>query len=186
MRRFKKDIKDEVTSDFQERVTTCLRQAASPQEEAAYRALLDDKFTQGGEHKGGRQQELQRIGLQNGLFTSPAAALESASKRIQLLQVKADSSGDEAIEVQGLQYLIETLRVLTQDKAAQSFSKYQRLLGHLRSDEFAWQKTDAGDRLVIFSERIETLRWLQQQLGDDLKLKGNQIELLHGQMADTE
>ena len=186
VRRFKKDIRDQVTADFQERVTTCLRQAASPQEEASYRALLDVKFTQGGEHKGGRQQELQRIGLQKGLFSSPAAALESAAKRIQLLQAKADTNGDETIEVQGLQCLAETLQVLTQDKAAQSFSKYQRLLTHLRSDEFAWQKTDAGDRLVIFSERIETLRWLQQQLGEDLKLKANQIELLHGQMADTE
>lgn len=186
IRRFKKDIKDQVTADFQERITTCLRQPASPQEEAAYRALLDVKFTQGGTHKAGRQQELQRIGLQKGLFSSPAAALESASKRIQLLQAKADTNGDEAIEVQGLQYLVETLRGLTQDKAAQSFSKYQRLLAHLKSDEFAWQKTDADDRLVIFSERIETLRWLQQQLGEDLKLKANQIELLHGQMADTE
>lgn len=186
VRRFKKDIKDQVTADFQERVTTCLRQPASPQEEAAYRALLDVKFTQGGTHKAGKQQELQRIGLQKGLFSSPAAALESATKRIQLLQAKADTNGDEAIEVQGLQYLVETLQVLTHDKAAQSFSKYQRLLAHLKSDEFAWQKTDSGDRLVIFSERIETLRWLQQQLGEDLKLKANQIELLHGQMADTE
>jgi superfamily II DNA or RNA helicase len=186
VRRFKKDIRDQVSADFQERVTTCLRQPASPQEEAAYRALLDVKFTQGGEHKGGRQQELQRIGLQKGLFSSPAAALESASKRIQLLQAKADTNGDEATEVQGLQHLVESLQVLTQDKAAQSFSKYLRLLSHLRSDEFAWQKTDAGDRLVIFSERIETLRWLQQQLGEDLKLRASQIELLHGQMADTE
>jgi hypothetical protein len=39
IRRFKKDIKDQVSADFQER-DTCLRQNASPQEEAAYRALL--------------------------------------------------------------------------------------------------------------------------------------------------
>ena len=186
VRRFKKDIREQVTADFQERVTTCLRQSASPQEEAAYRALLAIKFTQGGEHKSGRQQELQRIGMQKGLFSSPAAAQESASKRIQLLQAKADSSGDEANEVQDIQSFVETLRVLTDDKSARTFSKYQRLLGHLRSDEFGWQKTDAGDRLVVFSERIETLRWLQKQLGEDLKLKANQIELLHGQMADTE
>ncbi len=186
VRRFKKDIRDQVTADFQERTTTCLRQAASPQEEAAYRALLAVQFTQGGQHRAGKQQELQRVGMQKGLFSSPAAALESTNKRIQLLQAKTSSTADETNEAQGLQELADALKVLTADTSARSFSKYQRLLTHLRSDEFGWQKTDAGDRLVIFSERIETLRWLQNQLGEDLKLKANQIELLNGQMADTE
>ena len=40
IRRFKKDIKDQVSDDFQERVVTRLRQPASPLEEEAYRALL--------------------------------------------------------------------------------------------------------------------------------------------------
>jgi len=186
VRRFKKDIHDQVTDDFQERVTTCLRQSASAHEEAAYRALLAVKFTQGGEHRAGKQQELQRVGMQKGLFSSPAAALESTAKRIQLLQAKPSATADESTEVQGLQELADALKMLTTDSFATSFSKYQRLLGHLRSDEFGWQKTDAGDRLVIFSERIETLRWLQIQLGQDLKFKANQIELLHGQLSDTE
>lgn len=186
VRRFKKDIKDQVAADFQERTTTCLRQPASAQEEAVYRALLAVQFTQGGEHRAGKQQELQRVGMQKGLFSSPAAALESTIKRVQLLQAKASPTADEANEVQGLQELADALKVITTDGTAQPFSKYQRLLGHLRSTEFGWQKTDAGDRLVIFSERIETLRWLQIQLAEDLKLKANQIELLHGQMADTE
>lgn len=88
MRRFKKDIRDQVSADFQERVTTCLRQNASAAEEAAYRALLAIAFTQGGQHRAGKQQELQRVGLQKGLFSSPAAALESTTKRIDLLQGK--------------------------------------------------------------------------------------------------
>ena len=186
VRRFKKDIKDQVTADFQERTTTCLRQPGSAQEEATYRALLAVQFTQGGEHRAGKQQELQRVGMQKGLFSSPAAALESTNKRVQLLQAKASPTADEATEVQGLQDFADALKAITTDSTANSFSKYQKLLTHLRSAEFGWQKTDACDRLVIFSERIETLRWLQTQLGEDLKLKANQIELLHGQMADTE
>ncbi len=75
IRRFKKDICDQVTADFQERKTTRLRQAASADEEAAYRALLDVAFTQGGQHKAGRQQELQRVGMQKALFSRRAAAL---------------------------------------------------------------------------------------------------------------
>lgn len=186
VRRFKKDIRDQVSADFQERVTTCLRQNASAPEEAAYRALLAIAFTQGGQHHVGKQQELQRVGLQKGLFSSPAAALESTAKRIDLLQGKPSPTADEANEVQGLQELAVALRVLTSDESAASFSKYQRLLEHLRSADFGWQKHDATDRLVIFSERIETLRWLQKHLGDDLKLKASQIDVLHGGMTDTE
>jgi len=186
IRRFKKDIKDQVQADFQERQTVCLRQLASAPEEAAYRALLDVAFTQGGQHKAGRQQELQRIGLQKGLFSSPAAALESTVKRMELLSSKSSPTHEEDTEVRGLEELAHSLRALTSDASAQGFSKYQRLLAHLRSPDFAWKTGDASDRLVIFSERIETLRWLQAQLAADLKMKSNQLAVLHGQMADTE
>jgi superfamily II DNA or RNA helicase len=186
IRRFKKDIRDQVTGEFQERKTMCLHQSASALEEAAYRALLEVAFTQGGQHKAGRQQELQRIGLQKGLFSSPAAALESTAKRIQLLFAKSGQSGDEHIEVSGLQELQEALQALVNDPGAKSFSKYQRLLTQLKAADFGWQVDDAADRLVIFSERIETLNWLAQQLGADLKLKKGQLEVLHGGMSDTQ
>jgi SNF2 family DNA or RNA helicase len=50
VRRFKKDIRDQVSEDFQERITEQLKQEASPQEEAAYEALLAIPFTQKGQH----------------------------------------------------------------------------------------------------------------------------------------
>jgi hypothetical protein len=186
IRRFKKDIRDQVADEFRERQTTCLHQAASAMEEAAYRALLDVAFTQGGQHKAGRQQELQRIGLQKGLFSSPAAALESTAKRIQLLSTKSGQSSDERTEVGGLQVLHDALQALVNDPGAKSFSKYQRLLTLLRSADLGWQVDDASDRLVIFSERIETLNWLAQQLSTDLKLKKGQLEILEGSMSDTQ
>ena len=186
IRRFKKDIRDQVSADFQERVTNCLRAPATAQEEAAYRALLEIPFTQGGQHKAGKQQELQRIAMQKALFSSPAAALESTKKRIALLQVKASPTAEEATEVETLRYFEETLVPLATDQAAAQFSKYQRLKQHLQSADFGWDVKQADDRLVIFSERIETLRWLREHLTADLKLKPNQLEVLHGQMADTE
>ncbi len=186
IRRFKKDIKDQVSAEFKERVTTLLRQPASPEEETAYRHLLDIPFTQSGQHKGGKQQELQRIGLQKALFSSPAAALESTRKRIELLQAKPSTTPDEAIEVQALQVLSQSLQVLTTDTQATSFSKYQRFVQQLRSPDFGWQVDNANDRLVLFSERIETLRWLKDQLTQDLKLKPKQIEILDGSMSDTD
>lgn len=186
IRRFKKDIRDQVSADFQERITNCLRAPARAQEEAAYRALLEIPFTQGGEHKTGKQQELQRIGMQKALFSSPAAALESTRKRIALLQGKASPTAEEASEVEALRDFEETLTPLATDPAASQFSKYQCLKQLLQSADFGWEVKSAEDRLVIFSERIETLRWLREHLTADLKLKPNQLEVLHGQMADTE
>lgn len=186
IRRFKKDIRDQVPADFQERETICLRQAASAPEEAAYQALLDVPFTQGGEHKAGRQAELQRISLQKGLFSSPAAALESTIKRIDLLTGKSAPTAEESTEVIGLEVLKTSLQALVQDTSAKSFSKYQTLLQHLCSADFDWQIDSASDRLVIFSERIGTLKWLQKHLTADLKTKPRQLEILHGGMTDTE
>ena len=186
IRRFKKDIKDQVASDFQERHTLRLTQAASPEEEAVYEALLAVPFTQGGQRKAGRQQELQRVGLQKGLFSSPAAALDSTRRRISNLTSKPQPTPEEMQEADALGYLESCLNKLVGDASAQSFSKYQRLLTLLKSADFNWQVSAADDRLVIFSERIETLRWLEQQLTRDLGLKANQVAVLHGQMTDTE
>ena len=124
--------------------------------------------------------------MQKGLFSSPAAALESANKRIELLKQKSAPTADEGTEVAHLQDFISTLEPLVNDVTATGFSKYQRLMVHLKSADFAWNSEDAADRLVIFSERIETLNWLQKQLAKDLKLKDKQIDILHGGMPDTE
>lgn len=182
IRRFKKDIKDQVASDFQDRVVVRLRNSASPEEEAAFEALLDIPFTQGGQHRAGRQQELQRIGMQKAMFSSPFAALESTRNRIRTLEAKSDGSEDEAREVAGLRLFEECLRRIDD----RSFSKYQRLLKHLRDPNFGWDRGSAHDRLVIFSERLETLRWLKAQLTSDLDLKAEEVESLEGQMSDTE
>ena len=46
--------------------------------------------------------------------------------------------------------------------------------------------SNPADRVVFFSERLETLRWLHSQLKRDLRLRDQQITLMHGQLSDTE
>jgi SNF2 family DNA or RNA helicase len=75
IRRFKKDIGHQVTGDFKERRTIKLTPQASAAEEAAYQALLTIRFTQGGTHRGGKPQELQRVAMQKAIFSSPFARL---------------------------------------------------------------------------------------------------------------
>lgn len=182
IRRFKKDVRDQVREDFQERITTVLHAKASAVEDAAFQALLDIPFTQGGERKTGKQGELQRVGTQKGLFSSPAAALDSARKRIAQLESRSAPNADEQAEIEAQRAFQSALEAIT----PKQFSKYQRLLTLLRDAAYGWSAINADDRLVIFSERIETLNFLNQRLPADLGLKDNQLAILHGGLGDTE
>lgn len=182
VRRFKKDIHDQVVEAFKDRETLRLRQNATPEEEAAFEALLDIPFTQKGNHNAGTQQELQRVAMQKAVFSSPAAALDSTRHRITLLEGKPDPSADENAERTALNRFSAALVAIT----PASFSKFQRLIRQLKEPSFGWRPSDPKDRLVIFSERIETLNWLARELPIAIGLKKDQVELLHGSMTDTE
>lgn len=182
IRRFKKDIRDQVQQEFKERVVNDIYLDASLEEEAAYQALLDVPFTYRGEHNAERNGQLVRIGLQKSIFSSPAAARVSVEQRIKKLENKDQTSEDEQLEIQALQSLLRALRSVD----AAHFNKYQELLKLLNSKDFGWKKTNTEDRLVIFSERIETINWLHSQMMSDLKLKEDAIQILHGGMSDIE
>ncbi|MET0076401.1 MAG: DEAD/DEAH box helicase [Candidatus Thiodiazotropha lotti] len=182
VRRFKKDIKDQAEGQFPEPVTRRLSAQATAEEEAAYRAVLEIPFTQAGEHKAGKQSELQRVGLQKALFSSPAAADAYARNRIDKLQKSLIPTADEAAEITALESLREDLAHITQEY----FSKYQRLLQTLRNADTAWTGHDSRDRLVIFSERIETLKWLYERLPVDLELPETAFTILDGSLSDID
>jgi superfamily II DNA or RNA helicase len=186
IRRFKKDIRDQVQQEFKERVVNDIYLDASPEVEAAYQALLDVPFTYRGEHSQTKNGQLVRIGLQKSIFSSPAAAEVSVQQRIKKLESRSSKTDqtteDEQVEIQALNSLLLALRNIT----PASFNKYAHLLNLLGSKDFGWKKSDTDDRLVIFSERIETLNWLQGRLSDDLKLKDEAIRILHGGMGDLE
>ena len=46
----------------------------------------------------------------------------------------------------------------------QDFTRYMRLLSLLKDTAYAWNPKAKDDRLVIFTERIETMRWLKEHL----------------------
>jgi superfamily II DNA or RNA helicase len=182
IRRFKKDIRDQVQQEFKERVVNDVFLQASAEEEAAYQALLDVPFTYRGEHSAERNGQLVRIGLQKAIFSSPAAARVSVEQRIRKLESKEAPSEDERIEIRAL----ESLQLAIRNIDANQFSKYRELIRLLKSSDFDWKKNDPLDRLVIFSERIETLNWLEEYLAADLKLNAHAICQLHGGMSDVD
>lgn len=186
VRRFKKDIRDQVQQEFKERQELDLYVDASTEEEAAYQALVEVPFTYRGEFHSDKNGQLIRVGLQKALFSSPAAARVSVEQRIKKLSGTPKNprhlNQDEQTEINALQ----SLQLALQNIGKPAFSKYQRLIKLLQSSDFGWKKTNSEDRLVIFSERIETLSWLEQALQDDLKLKQDAIAQLHGGLSDQD
>jgi superfamily II DNA or RNA helicase len=182
VRRFKKDIKAQAQGQFLEPITRRLSARATPEEETAYQAVLEIPFTQKGEHQAGKPSELQRVGLQKALFSSPAAADAYARHRIDKLARKPIPTPAEDAEVAALQTLRQALARITPER----FSKYQRLIKALRDPDARWSGTDTADRLVIFSERIETLKWLMANLPGDLRLKVDAFRVLDGSLSDID
>ncbi len=183
VRRFKKDIQNQVDREFKQRHIYSDRHPASREEEIAYDALLQISFTRKGESISGKGGALLRVNLQKALFSSPAACRKSIAERIKkLTNQEEDSTQAEIEEIDGLGFLDRALQQIAPDH----YPKYQALLQRLNTSSFGWSKKVADDRLVIFSERIETLHFLEQQLATDLKLKPKQLTLLHGGMSDIE
>ncbi len=185
IRRFKKDIQDQVHQAFKDRQIYRYRHPASPEEEAAFAALLDVQVTPAQGQAVGKdtRRDLFLVSLEKALFSSPAACLQSVQERIRRRRGQGDPEGQYAEEINALGRLEKRLQNIKPER----YAKYQALLRAIRGGEpFHWTPEDPRDRLVIFTERIETLRFLAQQLPKDLKLKTGQLETLHGGMSDVD
>lgn len=181
IRRFKKDIQDQVASAFKERKIAVAKAEASAAEEQVYDTLSGLRFTRLDQRRGGAQ--LFKTTLTKALFSSPAACAETVRNRIKRLE-RSDQAAEYADDIRSLAALEAQLERIT----PAHFSKYQKLLQILggTDGDFAWSGNDPADRLVIFTERIETLRFLDEHLKKDLGLKDEQVATLYGSMSDVD
>lgn len=165
IRRFKKDVKDQVSGSFLERNITLEHCHASTREEYAYNLFADMQLQMDlGKTRGtGR---LFKTSLEKSLFSSPAACIKSIEERLQKLYKKYNS--DDIKDIRLLEELRDALAKITPN----DFMRYQKLLALLRSREYAWDAKATDDRVVIFTERIETLKYLAEHLRRDLGFTG--------------
>lgn len=179
IRRFKKDVKDQVSGSFLERNITLERCHASAREEYAYDLFADMRLQMDlGKTRGTGQ--LFKTSLEKSLFSSPAACIKSIEARLKKLHKKYDA--DDIKDIRLLEELKDALEKITPN----DFMRYQKLLALLRSKEYAWDAKATDDRVVIFTERIETMKYLAEHLRQDLGLKENAIQEISGGMSDAE
>lgn len=179
IRRFKKDVKDQVSGSFLERNITLERCHASAREEYAYDLFADMQLQMDlGKTKG--SGELFKTSLEKSLFSSPAACIKSIEARLKKIYKKYAEDDIEDIR------LLEELKSALEKITPNDFMRYQKLLALLRSREYAWNPKETDDRIVIFTERIETMKYLADQLRKDLKMSDKQIVEISGGMTDNE
>lgn len=179
IRRFKKDVKEQVSGSFLERKITLERCHASVQEESAFELFANMQLEMDLEKKKGAGR-LFKTSLEKSLFSSPAACIKSIEARLKKLYKKYNA--DDIKDIHQLEDFKSALEKIT----SEDFSRYQKLLSLLRSEEYDWNPADTSDRVVIFTERIETMNYLAERLRKDLGLQSNAIQEIYGGMSDAE
>lgn len=186
IRRFKKDVREQLGGQFPEREIDILKTTATPVEEEAYARLMEVSFhTLDGRGQGAGQ--LFRTTLEKALFSSPEACLSTVENRIARLETRLKKATDDELrttlveDIDTLQGLQLALGAVTPEH----FSKY-RLLREQLAGGLGWTPSDPEDRLVLFTESLKTLEFLAEQLPKDLRLMKGQMAVLRGDMADRE
>ena len=179
IRRFKKDVKDQISGSFLERKVSLEHCPASAQEEYAFELLAEMQLEMDLNKTRGAGK-LFKTSLEKALFSSPIACIKSIEGRLAKLRSRYNS------------HEIKDIRVLEEFKSAlekitpATFTRYQKLLELLCKQEYGWNPNDTSDRVVIFTERIETMKYLAEKLRQDLGLRANAIQEIYGGMSDSE
>jgi len=177
IRRFKKDIADQVDDEFKTRLIFTIKSNATMQEESVFEYISNISF-QSIDNRKRKASELFRTTLTKSLLSSPIACIESVKNRIKKVEKLED---DYSTDIETLEGLLEQL----EDVDKSSFSKYNELV-NLIQKKMKWKKR-SDDRIVIFTERIKTLEFLKAHLQQDLKLKDAEIVTMTGStMSDIE
>jgi len=179
VRRFRKDVIADLRNSVKERDTADVECMASEREERVFGLLKDLKLPDSdAKAKAG---QLFKTTLAKSLLSSPMAALETVRNRLKRLDAAAAAGSPAEADSAALQELEPLLAAI----GPADFSKYQHLLQLIRSD-WGWSGKNPRDRIVLFTGRRETQRFLVEHLAGDLGLPQGAVVGLDGAMPDVD
>lgn len=173
VRRFKNDIQDEtIRSNFQERKVESVNVHLSEMEEKLLALQQKIKFRSIKEENETEKQDLLfAFSLFKTFLSSPAAALKSVQNRM----AKSNANHEE---LQELADMLDDMLALNTDSRYDAFCEKLQSLG--------WKGKKKDERIVVFTERIETMNYLKRRLMEDFGMSDDQVALFNGSLTDTE
>lgn len=153
---------------------------ASPEEDAVASELSEVWLhpRSGASPHSGQVSTLFPWTLAKAFLSSPAALAETLRNRLKVLGPASTHTPAQQREAEAL-HRLEALNAATFRRS----SKYDALLDYLRTIGI---KSTSPMRAVVFAERVPTLHYLAERLQKDLGLKPEQVDILHGGLADTD
>ena len=186
-RKFKKDVEHEIDEAFPPREVRPHRLPATIAETAFFEYLAETVFQTIGKSKG-TGGALFRTTLLKAFLSSPSACISTVENRLKQPALQVEDLKDEAqARAKVDQASLNKLRDLAQAVQTGTFPKYDALLALVQK---IVKSPQPNNRVVIFSERIDTLNFLSEALIRDCKLKVNSagkcpaVATFHGSLDD--
>ena len=190
IRRFKKDVAEQLKTALPERDVHTPQATATDEESHAFATVREATFKTLNKGSAGAGQ-LFRTTLEKALLSSPAACISTIENRLNKLQKKTEKS--DSADIQHDIDMLQSIHTAVSSVDKRAFAKYQHLLDMLGAKgehSIGWNPKDEKDRIVLFTESVVTLEFLEQHLPAALKLKNTkskkQFAILHGGLKDTD
>jgi hypothetical protein len=175
VRRFKKDVEQEVAAHFPERELDVAWCAATDAEEAVFAAIEKANFNTLDRRvkltaHGRARDMLFKTGLLKAFLSSPQALQETAKARMERLNLRIAEGARDAAGLRADLATLTRIHELTAKVGVNRFSKLQHLFEELLP-ALGIRGCASDPRLVLFSERLATLELLREQLCERLGLE---------------
>jgi ERCC4-related helicase len=184
VRRFKNDIHDAtVRSNFQEReiIRIPARLSALEEDFLQYQQYLKFKAIAAVNEGKPKDDFLFSIGIFKAFMSSPLAALVSIKRRIVKVQEKINGISDNEESLEILEILKSKLEAILESKTDSKYKEFKNKI-----IELGWSGRPHDDRYVLFTERIDTIEYLKNNLINDFDLSESAIQYFHGGLSDVD
>ncbi|KWX01083.1 Helicase domain-containing protein [Carbonactinospora thermoautotrophica] len=185
------EVRDQLGDAWAERGPSIpVRCAATPAEEKIFTELAQ-VWLPGAERAEGPLVGVDRLfpyALLKAFLSSHHALAETVTNRLKTLASRQGSSGGaEAAVLDRERMALERLRELAEGMTDDDSAKLAALIEQLRQIGVG---PHSETRVVVFSERVATLKWLQKvvppRLGFTGKAAQDAVRVMHGGISDTE
>jgi len=197
IRRFQKDVRHAALGQFFERDAQPLDCDATPEEDVALETIETSSFKTIG--RSTETGALFQTVIRKAWLSSPAACIATVDERLRRL-ARREEKGDPRLDPRSLAHdraVLGEIRAAVSEVTPDRQSKLTKLFAWLES--LGYRRGRAGERVVLFSERLDTLAFLADQLADRFGLdvtdrwksdakgwKRGPIARFHGGMPDQE